>query len=59
MRNSIKNIEEGKIGQLHNNSWTKTHDQSKISNLIPNRHRHINKAGTKIMIHPHNVVHAS
>ena len=36
-----------------------THDQSKTSNPIQNRHRHTNKVGTMIMIHSHNIVHAS
>ena len=35
------------------------HDQRKTSNLIQNRHRHTDKTGTMIMIHPHSIVRVS
>jgi len=35
------------------------HDQSKTNNHIQKQHKHTNKVGTMITIHPHDVVHTS
>ena len=62
MRNSNKNREKDTIGQSHHNPQTRgliTHDQSKTSNPIQNRHKHTYKAGTMITIHPYGVIHSS